>query len=303
MGDRRRVPPVVVYFVLLVGLFWVPGWMGWFSGWTGLAAWIGAALLLLAPYWLGPIQVRSALRHPAEPTFELYDPPRHAAPPEAVAYVDQAAQALGGLGFTGATRLVEATWTPAATALVTIAEHRQMQDVAMAAALYTTRRPHVVKSRYVEFVAKWSNGRQLVTNDNAEPPIYPPVRHRILTQLPGLSDPGRLFRIHQVLATRSAPAAKAALPDEWAPVSRLSAAMLESVAGADRGRLHVFRSRDPPVPADVEGRPAHVLEAPAPDAYDPAGASPPPGGGTAPRAERLRREGGVTRSPCPPGCG
>ncbi|HET8577520.1 MAG TPA: hypothetical protein VFO18_10505 [Methylomirabilota bacterium] len=212
---------LVVNLALLLGLLWVLTWLG-------LPWWVAVVVLLLAPYWLGPIAVRLATRHPAQPTFEPYDASRHRVPDWALAFADHMAAALGRVGFASAARFVESTWARHVTSFVTVLLNVQSRDAAMVAAIYTTQAPTARRVGYAEFTAKLADGRRLVTNNNATPSVYPPVPSKVVTQVPLVSDPARLHRVHEALVGRVG-SAKEPLPADADMVGRLSDAMTRTM--------------------------------------------------------------------------
>lgn len=211
----------VVNVALLLGLLWALMWLG-------LPWWIGVTVLLLAPYWLGPIAVRLATRHPAQPSFEPYDPGRHRVPDWAVAFADQTAAALGAAGFTAAARFVESTWARHVTSFIAVLLNPQSRDTAMVAAIYTSHAPGARRVGYAELTARLAGGRRLVTNNNGAPSVYPGVPGKVVTQLPQVSDPARLHRIHELLADRVG-AAKEPLPTGEDVAGRLGETMTHTM--------------------------------------------------------------------------
>jgi hypothetical protein len=207
--------------LVLVAALWVLGWFG--VPWR-----VGVAVVLLAPFWLGPIAVRLATRHPARPSFEPYDSSRHRVPDWALAFAEETAAALGRAGFTSNARFVEATWARHLTSFVTVLTNAASRDVAMAAALYTSQAAAARRVSYTEFIANLSDGRQLLTNNSATPSVFPPVPTKTLTRLPQVKDPVRLYRVHELLARRER-AAKQPLPTDANFAGRLSEAMARSM--------------------------------------------------------------------------
>jgi hypothetical protein len=212
---------LTVNLALLLGLLWVVTWLG-------VPWWVGVAALLLAPYWLGPLAVRLATRHPAQPAFEPYDASRHRVPDWALAFADQMAAALGRVGFTAAERFVESTWARHVTSFVTVLMNARSRDGAMVAAIYTSQTPAARRVGYAEFTATLTDGRRLVTNNNATPSVYPAVPGKVVTQIPVVSDPARLHRVHEALAGRAG-CAKEPLPTGADLVGRLSDAMTRTM--------------------------------------------------------------------------
>jgi len=200
----------------------------WTLGWLGIPWRFGVVVVLLAPYWLGPVAIRLATRHPAHPSFEPYDPSRHRVPDWAVAFTDETSAALGRAGFTANARFVEATWARHVTSFVTVLTNAASRDVAMLAALYTSQGGTARRVSYTEFIAKFVDGRQLLTNNSATPSVFPPVPTKMLTRLPQVKEPVRLHRIHELLAGR-ANAAKEPLPADANLAGRLSEAMTRSM--------------------------------------------------------------------------
>ena len=200
----------------------------WILGWLGISWRVGVAVVLLAPYWLGPIAIRVATRHPAHPSFEPYDPSRHRVPDWALAFAEETSAVLGPAGFTAQARFVEATWARHLTSFVTVLTNSASRDVAMLAALYTSQGTTARRVSYTEFIAKFIDGRQLLTNNSDTPSVFPPVPSKALTRLPQVKDPARLHRIHELLAGRMK-AAKQPLPTDANFTGRLSETMTRSM--------------------------------------------------------------------------
>ena len=173
--------------------------------------------------------MRLATRHPAQPHFEPYDPGRHRVPDWATAFLDETVSALRPAGFDGAARFVESTWARHVTTCVAMLPNAQARDAAMAASLYTSQRPTARRVCYTEFTARLADGRRLVTNNNATPSVYPAVPGTVVTQLPQVRDPGRLHRIHQLLAGRERAAGKEPLPADGDWAGRLSEALTRTM--------------------------------------------------------------------------
>ncbi len=207
--------------LLLLALLWIFGWLG-------IPWWISVPVVLLAPYWLGPIAVRLATRHPAQPSFEPYDPARHRVPDWAIAFAEQTTATLGPAGFSGPARFVESTWARHVTSYVTVLLNPRSRDAAMVATIYTSQAPAARRVGYAEFTAKLGDGRRLVTNNSVTPTVYPGVPNKLVTQLPQVSDPVRLHRVHELLASR-ARGAKEALPSDGDVAGRVSEAMTRTM--------------------------------------------------------------------------
>jgi hypothetical protein len=229
---------IAVNVLLLLGLLWV------FS-WAGLPWWVGVAVLILAPYWLGPIAVRLATRHPAQPHFEPFDPARHRVPDWATAFLDGMVSALQPAGFAGAARWVESTWARHVTCLVTVLLNAEARDAAMVASLFTSQSPTARRVGYTEFTAKLVDGRRLMTNNNAIPSVYPPVPGKVVTQLPQVSDPARLFRIHQLLVGRERASGREPLPADGDVAGRMSEALTQTMQEQTRtGYMYLDTAQD-----------------------------------------------------------
>jgi hypothetical protein len=179
--------------LLLAGLIL---WAG--STYGGTAGSIASlALVLAAPYWLGPIAVRLTNRQ-LVPEFETLLPEEFTAlPAELTAFFYEAESALQPLGFEPVAWLREPRLTPGFTAWSVLFFNRASRDRAFALGMNPGPSAAIKAPRpSLAFGTRFGDGRFVETSnaDNLNP--FPRVPKYELMNLPEVRDAAALFRHH-----------------------------------------------------------------------------------------------------------
>ncbi len=186
--------------------------------------------VVVSPYVVGPILVRRSFRHRAE---ALIEPMEDDAPAAAVAALDEAGEELLELGYTEVAR-VRLESVRDVIAYVAVHVDRDASDMAAVSALVHGRRPDVVHANMVEFCTRWERGREILTNNCAEPPPFGYPRGQVVVQHAGCEDLELLHRLHRARARSEGPAIDAEMPEvgqEVEPLVRGAAHWVEAMEG------------------------------------------------------------------------
>jgi hypothetical protein len=197
-------------------------------------------LVLLAPYWLGPVAVRFTSRYARAPQFTPFRPGVDRAPEPARIHLGTVENALRGLGFTVAGYWRQTGFAPHLTAYLALLEHPHAGAAAMAAAVVAEGAGVSKQVTYTELWTRFDAERSLTTNNSPQPHVFAPVPGRTIERLPGLWDVARLVRVHEALVRRmGAPEARPPF-SERSPDEVLQAAMTrEMMAQVAAGYMFV----------------------------------------------------------------
>ena len=120
-------------------------------------------VILLIPYWLGPIIVWLTQKARARPVFEPFTPGRHLVPEDVAASFRQTCDALTTEGF----------------------------RVALAVAMFTAARPARLVASYAELPTKFRDGRTVSVHNSLFLGSFTPPPSRVVVRLPIVRDPAR----------------------------------------------------------------------------------------------------------------
>lgn len=188
-------------------------------------------VVLLAPYWLGPVVVWLRQRVRARPRFEPFAPGRHAVPSDVALWLRQTCDALTGEAFRVVADLFLAGQVKHVTTRVVLLEHPETAELALAVAVFSAARPARLVASYVELPTKLGDGRSVTVNNNPRAGAFTPRPTRIVVQLPDVRDPARLLRIKRAyLERRCAGVAVVRFDHQDDPVRFLSEAMARELA-------------------------------------------------------------------------
>ncbi|MBI3831525.1 MAG: hypothetical protein HY291_18540 [Planctomycetes bacterium] len=171
------------------------------------------AAMVLAPYILGPILIKSNHTQAAEPHFREIDAQTEELPVEAQNLFETRIPELTQLGFTPLACMEMSGYTSKAMAYFTLLGHPENRDMAMLTAFYVKLNEQLrFRTTYVEFVTRFAGDHAVTTNNTGEISVTPKTPGRIKNAFPMIPDTERLYRIHQAVVKREAPGDRKELP-------------------------------------------------------------------------------------------
>lgn len=160
-------------------------------------------LLLLAPYWLGPLAVRFLSRYSRATELAPLRPGLDVMPEHSRIYLAGAENTLRGLGFTPLGYWRQSGFAPNVTAWLVILDHPAAGTAAMVTAIQSTGAPGAGRQvTYTELWTRFDVQRSLTTNNSPQPSAFDPEPLRPIERFPSLWDLGRLYRVHEALVRR-----------------------------------------------------------------------------------------------------
>jgi len=195
-------------------------------------------LLLLAPYWLGPIAVWLTQKVGAHPVFEPFTPGRHSVPEDVAAAFRQTCDALTTEGFHVVADLFQTGQMKHVSTRVALLENSGTEDLALAVAMFTAARPARLVASYAELPTKFRDGRTVSVHNSPQLGSFTPPPSRVVVRLPIVRDPARLCRIKRAYLERHYPGRERAPFDHQDDPARfLAGAMVrELTEQVDAGR-------------------------------------------------------------------
>jgi hypothetical protein len=164
---------------------------------------VAIPLLLLAPYWLGPIALRFVSRYARAAQLAPFRPGVDAMPEPARIHLSGAENALRGLGFTPLGYWRQSGFAANVTAWLVVLDHPAAGVAGMATAIQSTGAPGAGRLvTYTELWSRFDEVRSLTTNNSPQPGAFDPMPLRPVERLPSLWDLNRLYRVHQALVAR-----------------------------------------------------------------------------------------------------
>lgn len=160
-----------------------------------------AAGFVALPFVLGPPLIKITQKFTASPVVTQIAPEEFGLPRDVSDYFDRVQTELRPAGFARRQcALVEGVVT-GATAVLTMFDHQDGDDLAMASVIYgftesKGERTVRVQTRYVEFQTEYADGSVLNVNNSTEENAFPPNPRQTLYQLPQLADVARLYAAH-----------------------------------------------------------------------------------------------------------
>jgi len=155
--------------------------------------------LFLLPYWLGPLVVYATQRSSASPTFDAYDPARHAVPPSVTIALKESSSALTAAGFTSVGDFFQTGFIANMTSRVTLFEKTATRQEAIVVGMYMNAEPTRLIAHHVEVMARFTDGRTLLVNNSKVTGAFAAVPGKTLEQFPDVRDPRRIARLHERL--------------------------------------------------------------------------------------------------------
>jgi Domain of unknown function (DUF4253) len=195
-------------------------------------------LVLLAPYWLGPIVVWLTQKAGAHPVFEPFSPGRHSVPEDVAAAFRQTCDALATEGFHVVADLFQTGQMRHVSTRVALLENSGTDELALAVALFTAARPQRLVTSYAELPTKFRDGRSVSVHNSPIPGSFTTPPSRVVVRLPIVRDPARLCRIKRAYLERHHPGReRASFEHQNDPARFLAGAMVrELTEQVDAGR-------------------------------------------------------------------
>jgi hypothetical protein len=191
---------------------------------------LAVPLLLLAPYWLGPITVRLTSRYSRAPQYAPLRPGIDPIPEPARIHLASVENVLRGLGFSVAGHWRQTGFAANLAAFLVLVEHPQTHVAGMGVAIAATG-PGVSKLvTYTELWTRFGEERSLTTNNSPQPRVFADVPGRTIERFPNLWDVPRLVRVHEALVRRAGTAEPRRPFAERSPDRVLQEAMTREMA-------------------------------------------------------------------------
>ncbi len=159
-------------------------------------------VILLIPYWLGPVIVWLTQKAGARPVFEPYAPGRHLVPEDVAASFRQTCDALATEGFRIVADLFQTGQMKHVSTRVAQLENPETAELALAVAMFTTARPARLVASYAELPTKFRDGRAVSVHNSPLPGSFTPPPSRVVVRLPIVRDPARLVRVKRAYLDR-----------------------------------------------------------------------------------------------------
>ena len=159
-------------------------------------------VILLVPYWLGPIVVWLTQRVGARPVFEPFTPGRYPVPEDVAAAFRQTRDALTTEGFHVVADLFQTGQVKHVSTRVALLENPATAELALAVAMFTAARPTRLVASYAELPTKFRDGRTVSVHNSPRLGSFTPPASRIVVRLPIVRDPARLCRIKRAYLDR-----------------------------------------------------------------------------------------------------
>jgi hypothetical protein len=152
-------------------------------------------------YVVTPILIAFTSRVAADPDLVPFDIDDPALPADVAAYYGKTVKALSRIGFEPVEAFAISRHVRRVKAIVLILVNRTTRDTAWVSAFYaTTGAGLTLKSKSVAFSSRFSDGTAISTSNIHLLPSFKRPRNRRSIRFPMVSDPDRLYRLHQALA-------------------------------------------------------------------------------------------------------
>jgi hypothetical protein len=157
-----NLPALVVMFVVVAVVFW-------------LNFWVGLAVALTAPYWLGPVLVRMTSRYACRAAFTPYRPGIDPAPEWARVALGQVAVALAPLGFRVVASFAIDQWAKHLRTVTVMLAHPETKALAVGMAVFTEGTPVARQVAVAELVTRYDADTARTTSNSTQPVVFAPV--------------------------------------------------------------------------------------------------------------------------------
>lgn len=160
-----------------------------------------AAGFVALPFVLGPPLIKITQKFSASPTVTQIAPEEFGLPRDVSDYFDRVELELRPAGFARRQCALVEGVVSGATAVLTMFDHQDGDDLAMASVIYgftesEGQRTVRLQTKYVEFQTEYADGSVLNTSNSTEENAFPQSPRQTLYQLPQLADAGKLYTAH-----------------------------------------------------------------------------------------------------------
>ena len=162
-------------------------------------------VILLIPYWLGPVIVWLTQKAGARPVFEPFTPGRHLVPEDVAASFRQTCDGLTTEGFRVVAELFQTGQMRHVSTRVALLEHPETAELGLAVAMFTAARPARLVASYAELPTKFRDGRTVSVHNSPLLGSFTPPPSRVVVRLPIVRDPARLCRVKRAYLDRHYP--------------------------------------------------------------------------------------------------
>src|SRR2546422_2559863 len=159
-------------------------------------------VILLIPYWLGPIIVWLTQKAGARPVFERFTPGRHLVPEDVAASFRQTCDGLTTEGFRVVAELFQTGQMRHVSTRVALLEHPETAELGLAVAMFTAARPARLVAPYAELPTKFRDGRTVSVHNSPLLGSFTPPPSRVVVRLPIVRDRARLCRVKRAYLDR-----------------------------------------------------------------------------------------------------
>src|SRR2546430_370115 len=168
-------------------------------------AYLAWLVVLLIPYWLGPMIVWLTQKAGTRPLFEPFTPGRHSVPEDVAVSFRQTCDALTTEGFRVVADLFQTGQVKHVSTRVALLEHSGTSELALAIAMFTAARPARLVASYAELPTRFRDGRSVSVHNSPLAGAFTPPPSRVVVRLPIVRDPARLCRIKRASPERHYP--------------------------------------------------------------------------------------------------
>ena len=163
---------------------------------------LAGLVVLLTPYWLGPIVVWLTQKAGARPAFEPFTPGRHSVPEDVAVAFRRTCDALSTEGFHLVADLFQTGQMKHVSTRVALFENSGTAELGLAVAMFTAARPARLVASYAELPTKFRDGRTISVHNSPLLGSFTPPPSRVVVRLPVVRDPARLCRIKRAYLER-----------------------------------------------------------------------------------------------------
>src|SRR5256712_4808454 len=151
-------------------------------------------VILLIPYWLGPVIVWLTQKAGARPVFEPFTPGRHLVPEDVAASFRQTCDGLTTEGFRVVAEPFQTGHMRPVSTRVALLEHPETAELGLAVAMFTAARPARLVASYAELPTKFRDGRTVSVHHSPLLGSFTPPPPPDVVRLPIVRDPARRRR-------------------------------------------------------------------------------------------------------------
>src|SRR5690606_2251244 len=197
------------------------------------------------PYLIGPVLIRMTQTMRRTPTIVTYDADTEPAPEWAQRFLDASESALWGCGFEALHHIVLPDLLPNVQSIFVLMTRPESNDAAIAVTMFGAGTQQTLRKFHVEFATDYADGFELCTNNTGEESVFKRLPHKQILQFDFVSDPVRLWDIHQRSMQEFGHGPKQPVPDRSQAIDRFRAALVkEFIDQVEVGWLWVDEGHD-----------------------------------------------------------